>query len=82
MDFERSVMRMEAVVRVGVSYEPRNVAILVPEWSFRDVRISAPAAEALQMAATELAESYVQQHRDNIIRVALAGRTIEEIIKP
>lgn len=82
MAFERSEYRMEAVLRVGVSYEPRNVAMLVPAWAFRDVRISAAAAEALQMAATDLARSYVSQHRDNIIRVALAGRTIEEITKP
>lgn len=78
---ERSDARMELITRIQVSYRTLTYNVAFGAYAMRHVEISELGAEALRRAAAEIAHEHIGAHRDNLIRLALRGRTIEELVK-
>lgn len=79
--FDRPDM-MEAVLRLRVEYPSLTYNVAFELRASCMAPLSVLGAEALRAAATEIAREHVDAHRDNLIRLALRGKTIEEMMTP
>lgn len=81
VDIRRSEMRMELLTTITVSYRTARVGVAFPALYERMLPISEIGAEAIRCAAHDIAYASLEQHRDNLIKVALRGKSIEELVK-